>query len=157
MIYIFDSRDRNPGVAQHSEARLLRWAMKLSSYNYVIEYIPGEDNVWADLLSRWSEPVARRVCRVLMAPITVPDTFVWPTMADIAASQRSHESTKPPACHENIKLQLLVSSSGAIWIPRRATSLYNCGSSLSRIVERPATAPKRPCCRRSRSIFHGMD
>jgi RNase H-like domain found in reverse transcriptase len=45
LIYIFDPRGHNPGLAQHSEARLLRWALKLSSYHYVIEYIAGSDNV----------------------------------------------------------------------------------------------------------------
>jgi hypothetical protein len=133
---IFDPRGRNPGVAQHSEACLLRWAMKLSSHNYVIEYITGEDNEWADLMSRWSAPVARRVCRVLMAPFTVLDTFIWPTMADIAASRRSHESTKPLACREDVKLRFSVYPSGVIWIPATNISLQlrilfvaHCGAS----------------------------
>jgi hypothetical protein len=51
-IYIFDPRGFNPGLGQNSEARLLRWALKLSSYHYVIEYVADSDNVWADLLSR---------------------------------------------------------------------------------------------------------
>jgi RNase H-like domain found in reverse transcriptase len=61
LVYIFDPRGQNPGLAQHSEARALRWALNISSYNYVIEFIPGVDNVWADLLSRWVASAVRRL------------------------------------------------------------------------------------------------
>ncbi|KAH9523000.1 hypothetical protein DERF_006553 [Dermatophagoides farinae] len=32
--------------------RIMNWALKLSQYNYKIEYIPGKDNIEADCLSR---------------------------------------------------------------------------------------------------------
>ena len=33
--------------------RLERWAMFLRAFSYEIFHINGEDNVWADMLSRW--------------------------------------------------------------------------------------------------------
>jgi len=39
--------------AKPSAERLIRWGIELRDYNYVIHHIPGEDNHWADLLSRW--------------------------------------------------------------------------------------------------------
>jgi len=39
--------------AKQSAERLIRWGIELRDYNYVIHHIPGEDNHWAHLLSRW--------------------------------------------------------------------------------------------------------
>ena len=41
-------------TAHLSNARLLRWALKLQPYMFKIEAIPGKDNVGADFLSRMS-------------------------------------------------------------------------------------------------------
>ncbi len=35
--------------------RYERWAIKLLKFRYTIEHVPGERNLWADLLSRWGE------------------------------------------------------------------------------------------------------
>ena len=53
LTYIFDPYGRNPGIAKHTANKLLRWALKLASYRYCIEFISGERNVWADILTRW--------------------------------------------------------------------------------------------------------
>ena len=36
----------------HKNAKLSRWMDELSSYRFCVEYIPGEENVWADMFSR---------------------------------------------------------------------------------------------------------
>ncbi|OWZ10625.1 hypothetical protein PHMEG_00016494 [Phytophthora megakarya] len=41
-------------VKKHIRGKLLRWALKLMSYGYVIEHVDGVSNVWADMLSRWA-------------------------------------------------------------------------------------------------------
>eukprot|EP00644_Phytophthora_capsici_P018101 jgi/Phyca11/113930/e_gw1.25.661.1 len=41
-------------VKKHIRGKLLRWALKLMSYRYVIEHVDGISNVWADMLSRWA-------------------------------------------------------------------------------------------------------
>lgn len=40
-------------MARHQADKLQRWALSLLSFQYVIEHVPGEANVWGDLLSRW--------------------------------------------------------------------------------------------------------
>ena len=39
-------------VPQLASARIKRWSLLLAAYNYTIEFIPGKQNVYADLLSR---------------------------------------------------------------------------------------------------------
>jgi hypothetical protein len=40
---------------QKLTGRQARWVTLMQDYNYVFEYIPGETNVVADLLSRWQD------------------------------------------------------------------------------------------------------
>lgn len=51
LIYIFA-----PGteIKNHIRDKLLWWSLNFSEYNYLIEHIADEDNVWADMFSRWA-------------------------------------------------------------------------------------------------------
>jgi hypothetical protein len=53
LVHIFspDSRHSTP-----SNGRLDRWAATLQDLPYTIVHLPGDENVWADLLSRWAQP-----------------------------------------------------------------------------------------------------
>jgi Chromo (CHRromatin Organisation MOdifier) domain/RNase H-like domain found in reverse transcriptase len=51
--YIFNPQSVVAAVPKYTADKLQRWALLLMSYEYTIQDIPGEDNVWADLLSRW--------------------------------------------------------------------------------------------------------
>ena len=52
--YIYNPAGRGGVVLKPTADRLERWALYLRSFEYTIENIAGEDNVWADLLSRWA-------------------------------------------------------------------------------------------------------
>ena len=75
----------------------MRWALKISEFRYVIEHVPGERNVWADMLTRWaveSPPMgvkSWKISRLLTAPInpSVVEEFDQPSKADIIAAQLS--------------------------------------------------------------------
>ena len=70
------------------------------AYDYRINFIDGEANVWADLLSRWGvsdvdgkkEISGELVKRVLLMPIspTISSKFVWPNLGDIQISQQKN-------------------------------------------------------------------
>jgi RNase H-like domain found in reverse transcriptase len=45
LIYLFNPHRSPSGTSAHSAAKLIRWALKLSAYQYTIEYIPGHENV----------------------------------------------------------------------------------------------------------------
>lgn len=50
----------------------MRWALKLSAFKYVVEHIPGEKNVWADMVTRWTVRSPRNASAksLLLAPIS---------------------------------------------------------------------------------------
>ncbi|POM59360.1 hypothetical protein PHPALM_31917 [Phytophthora palmivora] len=54
LLYVFTPGIHNKEVKKHIRGKLLRWSMKLMKYRYEIEYIDGESNTWADMLSRWA-------------------------------------------------------------------------------------------------------
>ena len=58
-------------------------------YQYEIVHIPGEDNVWADLLSRWG--CERSVCAVSFTESPQLNTkFIWPNASEILGLQKDH-------------------------------------------------------------------
>lgn len=50
LIFIFDPLSIMPDLSQSSLKKVLRWAVRMSIYNYTCVHISGEENVWADLL-----------------------------------------------------------------------------------------------------------
>lgn len=58
---MFDSLAIVPDISNTTLRKVLRWAVKLSIYNYVCFNVRGEDNFWDNILGRWSphpQPVA---------------------------------------------------------------------------------------------------
>ncbi|GMF28370.1 unnamed protein product [Phytophthora fragariaefolia] len=51
LIYIFAAGTE---IKKHVRGKLLRWSLKLNEFKYEIEHIPGDENVWADMFSRWA-------------------------------------------------------------------------------------------------------
>lgn len=68
---------------------------------YTIVHINGEDNVWADLLSRWgsagetmkdrsARSIVGNLSALFVAPLApaLDKDFTWPTASDIVKSQK---------------------------------------------------------------------
>ncbi|KAE8953119.1 hypothetical protein PR001_g33011, partial [Phytophthora rubi] len=136
-------------VKKHVKGKLLRWAMKLMNYTYVIEHIAGPQNVWADMISRWAgnhDPVATAIKRVraetpgepkqhgetteeAMSEVTEPTistlrplddaNFVWPTFDAINEAQ---SASHPPSGAERTHDGVL-RLHGRIWIPAEVAGL----------------------------------
>ena len=122
LTYIFDPFGQNPGISKTTANKLIRWALKLSGYRYVIEFLPGERNVWADLLTRWAAQPNKKarpakLATVLYAPICprASDKLEWPARCDIVRSQANSESPKPPGFRK--KNGVLQNERGVFWIP----------------------------------------
>lgn len=121
LIYIYDPYGRNPGIAKHTASKLTRWAVKLSSFRYVIEAIPGEENYFADLLTRWAvrpRDVAARVSALAVAPVApaLSGEWDWPDLGALRVAQSEAEEPVPAGCKVDTDGIARVGS-GAVWIP----------------------------------------
>jgi len=72
ILYMLSPTRYNANVARHVVHKTQRWALRLSEFNFTVEHIAGEDNLWADILTRWAAPDyvdsgARR-----LSPLKVP-------------------------------------------------------------------------------------
>ncbi|KAF0709695.1 hypothetical protein AaE_012802, partial [Aphanomyces astaci] len=82
-----------PNMARYQAHKLERWVLLLSSFPYTIECLPGEDNVWGNLLSRWGAAQAQvptksvRRLLAMVSPLQQPD-FDWPSPAGIVKTQQ---------------------------------------------------------------------
>jgi len=122
LIFLFDPLSVVPDLSQTTLRKVLRWAVWLSMYNYTCFHIRGTDNVWADLLGRWSAPVVvRRLIRIPELPSSSADDFDWPTATVIAEAQSTTDTERP----KNLRLtdDLWRNPIRAIWIPDTATEL----------------------------------
>ncbi|OWZ11615.1 hypothetical protein PHMEG_00015334 [Phytophthora megakarya] len=101
LIHIFAPHE---SVKKHVKGKLLRWAMKLMNYRYVVEHVPGEHNVWVDMISRWARnhiPTLKRLRTTRAAPAADSqpvsalrplddDHFEWPTLDKLREAQARH-------------------------------------------------------------------
>ncbi|ETV97426.1 hypothetical protein H310_09756 [Aphanomyces invadans] len=115
----------------------------LMGYDYEIHDIPGESNVWADLLSRWGSPL-KSICAITSEPLLVSplrsNSFKWPTLAAIALAQRGSLANNPTPPDPAVVCELsdqdqhrvvlddgepwmLRLVDGVLWIPDDATGL----------------------------------
>lgn len=125
LVYIYDPYGSNPGIARHTANKLMRWALKLGEFRYTIEFLPGEKNVWADMLTRWAASPNHIVSNskvvalksLLLAPISpgLEEGLDWPSMQDIRKSQETSKENAPQRFVSSN--QGLVDKNGVHWIP----------------------------------------
>ncbi|KAE9099476.1 hypothetical protein PF007_g15861 [Phytophthora fragariae] len=132
LIHVFAPQESEK---KHVKGKLLRWAMKLMNFRYVVEHVPGPANVWADMISRWAgnhTPTVSikrlKAVRSHTPPETPPvlalrplddDHFVWPTLVELREVQAAYSS---PAGAEQDENGLIVLNN-RLWIPPDATDL----------------------------------
>ena len=90
LAYIFSPQSCGMTLSKAALQRLAGWRACTSQFNYVIQHIPGEDNHWGDLLSRWrvldSEgPLVRANVIAVVSPPT--GDYQMPSKGDIKDRQ----------------------------------------------------------------------
>ncbi|POM78826.1 LOW QUALITY PROTEIN: Chromodomain containing hypothetical protein [Phytophthora palmivora] len=112
-------------VPKYTADKLQRWALLLMAHTYDICDISGDENVWADLLSRWGSSLPR-ICAVRLVPCeyspTLNNDFQWPTMNEILTCQQIQSDRTGLDLHMDEESVLRVPA-GPIWIPSDAGSL----------------------------------
>jgi len=123
LIFLFDPLSVVPDLSQTSIRKVLRWAVRLSIYNYTCVHIKGTDNVWADLLGRWSAaPTVRRIVHIPELPSSSDSAFNWPSSDTIYVEQTAHCSARPD--NLTLKDKLWRNENDAVWIPDESSDLH---------------------------------
>lgn len=94
LAYIFNSAECIAHIMKHVSTNVERWDIRIYGFRYEAINISGEENVWADLLSRWGshnqpKPTRGSINPIFQAP-HVPDLykyFNWPGISNIAELQ----------------------------------------------------------------------
>ena len=125
LVQLHDPYGKHPSIPRHTASKLMRWAIKLSAFRYVVEHLPGERNVWADMLTRWAVYPKSSVCTdkvgrlksLMMCPINpgLSEEFDWPTCKEIIASQTNAQESVPSSYRK--KDEIWVNEEGATWVP----------------------------------------
>ena len=105
LVYLYGPYGLNPGISRHTASKLMRWALKLSAFRYIVEHLPGERKAWDDMLTRWAvNPTnsvsAFKVLRsksLMCAPINpgIGSQYDWTRLDEIIKS-RSNSKVKLP-------------------------------------------------------------
>ncbi|OWZ00305.1 hypothetical protein PHMEG_00028534 [Phytophthora megakarya] len=126
-------------LRRHVRDRLQRWAMRLCGLMYSIEHIPGEQNVWDDIVSR-----------IRLGPLSSVQEagplgdveFVFPTLADIFEAQLVARRARASLPVDIDEVDGVACGGGRPWIPITATDLLarllvvaHCGAQDHRGVE----------------------
>lgn len=109
-----------PSLSISAVRKVLRWAVMMNLYNYVCIYIPGQDNVWADLLGRWSAGPSciRRLINIPVLSSSNGLEFDWTKIEELAELQRKYVANKPPTVE--LSTETFCTKDGAYWIPDEA-------------------------------------
>jgi hypothetical protein len=127
----------SPGkeVKQHVKSKLQRWVLQLVGHRYTIHHIAGENNVWADIVSRWGQPgdaevrigvcAVKRVSTRATAPVSMlrplqEEQFAWPGRDDVRREQQAHRDALPS---DSVDEDGFVYVDGKLWLPAQARDL----------------------------------
>lgn len=123
LIFLFNPAAVVADLSQTTLRKVLRWAVRLSAYNYTCVHIPGSDNVWADIISRWSAPsLVRRLVTVPVLPSSSDSEFEWPSSEQLLSHQKRNVDSRPAEVTEGSD-GLSHYPDGAIWIPSSSDDL----------------------------------
>ena len=111
LLYTFAPMALQPAMKRHAVSKVQRWAIFLSKFEYIIEHVDGSQNIFADILTRWTkgyrgnERVATsKICSLLLdASCSVPSTddVEWPSIENMKAAQARFASHVPPDAKED--------------------------------------------------------
>lgn len=128
IVFIFDPLSLKPDLSQSSIKQVMRWAVLMNMYNYVCIHVPGVDNVWADLLGRWSAPITiRRILSVPPLASSQGDSFDWPTAEELRVLQKEHVVNLPDGLSIDDGSGLGTRCSGRLSAPHMNRRSYRTG------------------------------
>jgi hypothetical protein len=136
--YIYAPLSLDPSLARHTVSKIQRWALKLATYNYRIEHIAGELDVWKDLLTSWGAAVTRTTSTprkdstlhygaLIVAPLaTDSSNYTFPVAAEVLRLQKAaahNPDLKEVPPKKRGANGLKVNKQCKVWIPTNAVSM----------------------------------
>lgn len=98
MLLLFVSTAIMPNNGQKVQQKVLRWAARMTTYNYVCIHISGSNDIWSNLLTRLSiHRTVRRWFTIDPLPTTFKD-FLLRSVDSICSSQNIHVLSWPSDC-----------------------------------------------------------
>ena len=101
-------------------------------YKYIIEFIDGDSNVWADLLTRWAAPKAASQDIKIKSlrwrshlNLLTTSEFKWPSIETIQDYQVQSQTLVPEHAIQDVET-LLWHLNGKIWIPALLLNIDFC-------------------------------
>ena len=64
LLFVFAPLALEPALVRHIVSKVQRWALFLSRFPYVIEHVSGTENVFADIMTRWTKGYRRNACQL---------------------------------------------------------------------------------------------
>lgn len=96
LIFLFAQLAVVPDLYISSTWKFLRLDVRLSIYKYTCVHIKVLENVWTDVICRWSQlPTMRRLVEILELPSSHAHGFEWPNSTDIEKEQAEHNDVDP--------------------------------------------------------------
>lgn len=129
LLFVFAPLALEPALGRHVVSKVQRWALFLSRFFYKIEHVKGDENVFADILTRWlkgyrDEPQPlRTISSILLLTqqiVPTPKDLLWPDMQAFLEAQRASDSAPRMS---GLDEDGLVRVDGRIWIPTDSTEL----------------------------------
>lgn len=96
LLYVFCPSAFDSTVGKHIVSKVQRWAMLLSRFQFVIEHIEGELNIFADILTRWTRGYRQEqvktgnVCSLVRDIVPNIDEISLPSLEKIRESQEKY-------------------------------------------------------------------
>eukprot|EP00171_Calliarthron_tuberculosum_P015922 IDg15922t1 len=125
MLYMLSPTRFQANVARHVVHKVQRWAFRLAEFNFTIEHIAGDKNVWADILTRWAAPnfdrYPARKMGVFRAPLITEERPELPSVEVFSGSQGRYPPSEGTI--QKLKLNLDIASgswknpSGKLYVP----------------------------------------
>ena len=133
LLFIFNPCSLEPALGRHVVSKVQRWALYLSSFQYTIEHVSGNKNVFADILTRWLKGYRRNTDRTSVKAVRsivqatqmmespLSRDFDWPDKERVKEVQLKHSSTQNKIGFTYQDGMLY--KDGKIWIPSEAAEL----------------------------------
>lgn len=126
LLFVFNPRAMNPDLKAHIVKKVQRWALYLSQFTYYINHVPGDENIMADIMTRWCKGYRySKISRIQVAnsdrvPSVQDSDFHWPTSNDIEKAQSKYSKHRPKNATKTGGIYYLKEK---IWIPTDASNL----------------------------------